>query len=264
MKCMQIGSLVEKACPSNSFSKGVLLGRCLAEQTGQLSPTILLWALLRFAAAVDQDPAMSLRTLPARFAPMQSAAQAEWLSLDYSVELTGQTHSLPSPNERTGCFFFRNEFQDGFSSENSSVKGPTLVLGDANPLYVLHCITCIQIYHELWWYVIVLSLQWLSTDSSHTYSWQRFGTFVRTLGHRPLEYSKSLHIKGPKLCQVLFEILHPIEFMTPIDTLSKRRPSLCGFSKQVYNWSPFSMATVEEGNPANKLRVVGFYQYHDF
>ena len=92
---LQIGSLVEKVYPSNSFSKGVLLGRCLAEQTGQLSPTILLWALLRSAAAVDQDPAMSLRTLPARFAPMQSAAQAEWLSLDYSVELTGQTHSLP-------------------------------------------------------------------------------------------------------------------------------------------------------------------------
>lgn len=92
---LQIGSLVEKTYPSNSFSKGVLLGRCLAEQTGQLSPTILLWALLRFAAAVDQDPAMSLRTLPARFAPMQSAAQAEWLLLDYSVEMAGHTHSLP-------------------------------------------------------------------------------------------------------------------------------------------------------------------------
>lgn len=97
----------------------------------------------------------------------------------------------------------------------------------------VECTTYIQLYDELWWYVIVLSLQWLSTDASHTYSWQLFGTFVRTLGHRPLEYSRSLHIKGPKLCQVLFEILHLLKTMTPIDTLSKRRPSLCGFSKQV-------------------------------
>ena len=69
------------------------------------------------------------------------------------------------------------------------MKGPTLVLGDANPLYVLDISRYTMNFDDI-------------TDSSHTYSWQRFGTFVRTLGHRPLEYSRSLHIKGPKLCQV--------------------------------------------------------------
>ena len=194
---LQIGSLVEKAYPSNSFSKGVLLGRCLAEQTGQLS----CWDLLQLLTRIRLCPwERFLQDLH------QCNLQHRLNGCRWIIQLNWQVIHIAShnPMNKQGVSFSEMSFKMVFLLK-------ALLWRVQRSFWVMRirCMytTYIQLYDELLWTFMICD----SSQFSMTFYWSKsYILFVptlwyfcfRTLGHRPLEYSRSLHIKGPKLCQV--------------------------------------------------------------